>query len=493
LQAKKYEAVGMQQMLDTIRSTGAKNVVVAGGLEWAYDFNGILAGRELKDPTGNGVIYANHAYDNKGESVNTWIASMEEAAAKFPVIISEFGGAGGPSRLAGFWGQSPSTASGDDWLLHVLQAIQDHNWSFTAWDLHPTAGPVLISDYNYTPTPDFGVYVKELLVTGKLPKYTPPDLSKFDKAALSPLPESARMGGKELYGDWMIKADPCDRTGNSIISFAPNSEGKLVGQWITARNITPLEDARFKDNYVTFMQTIQFRKETIKGYFAGKIKDGELSGTLTHGQNQSKMEGKQSPPMPLAAGIWELNYKVNDHDIKAAFSIRADKDEKLTASWQSSMGEHKILDLNCSGDRIIIKRNSKINDMDFNSTIEGTIQPKTDTIAGIIKSDLGEEIPFEGKRIGTELIGTWMLDVAAPWGASKQRLKVNPDMSGLYGTTSVDKITLEGDKVTFKIAPQFGRMRFEMNFEGKIEGDKLTGEFKNPRGSQTVIGRKLSY
>ena len=61
--AKKYEAVGMQEMLDTVRSTGAKNVIVAGGLEWAYDFNGILAGRQLKDPTGNGVIYANHAYD----------------------------------------------------------------------------------------------------------------------------------------------------------------------------------------------------------------------------------------------------------------------------------------------------------------------------------------------------------------------------------------------------------------------------------------------
>ena len=82
--AKKYEAVGMQEMLDTVRSTGAKNVIVAGGLEWAYDFNGILAGRQLKDPTGNGVIYANHAYDNKDESVFTWIASMEEATAQIP-------------------------------------------------------------------------------------------------------------------------------------------------------------------------------------------------------------------------------------------------------------------------------------------------------------------------------------------------------------------------------------------------------------------------
>ncbi len=488
---KKYEAVGMQELLNTVRSTGAKNVIVAGGLDWAYDFNGILAGRELKDPTGNGVIYANHAYDNKQESVFTWITSMEEATAKFPVIISEFGGSGGPHRRTGWWGQSPSTAIGDDWLLHVLQAIQDHNWSFTAWDLHPTAGPVLISDWNYTPTPDFGVYVKELLVTGKLQKYTPPDLAKINESLKSPLPESARMDGKELYGDWMIKADPCDRQGNSILSFGGNNEGRLIGQWINARGFTELEDIRFKDNSVTFTQTVRFRKETYKGYFAGTIEGDKLSGTLTHGGNQSKLEAKRSPAMPLAAGTWELNYKVNEHDIKATLPIKADKDGKLTASWQSSMGEHQIQDLNCSGDKINIKRHSKINDMDFNSTIEGTIQPKTDTITGIIKSDLGEEIPFEGKRMGSELIGTWILDVAAPWGNSRQRLKINPDLSGMYGTTPIDKIAFQDGKVTFKIAPSFGRMRFEMDFEGKIDGAKLTGEFKNPRGSQTVTGKKI--
>ena len=76
---KEYEAVGMQEMLDAVRSTGAKNVVIAGGLAFAYDFDGILEGRQLKDPTGNGVIYANHAYDYFGESIFTWIASMKEA------------------------------------------------------------------------------------------------------------------------------------------------------------------------------------------------------------------------------------------------------------------------------------------------------------------------------------------------------------------------------------------------------------------------------
>ncbi len=150
---KTFEAVGMQALLDTVRGTGAKNVVIAGGLDWAYDFSGILDGRQLSDPHGNGVIYANHCYDNKNESVDAWIVRMETASAKLPVIVSEFGGHAGPGKV------NPS----DNWLLHVMKALDEHRWSWTAWDLHPGAGPTLISDWNYTPTPDFGVHVKKAL------------------------------------------------------------------------------------------------------------------------------------------------------------------------------------------------------------------------------------------------------------------------------------------------------------------------------------------
>ena len=359
-----------------------------------------------------------------------------------------------------------------------MQAIQDHNWSFTAWDLHTAAGPTLIADWNYMPTPDFGVYVKELLLTGKLPKYTPPDLTKLAQASASTLPESARMGGSELYGDWQIKADPCDRQGSSILSFAGDSEGKLIGLWITSRSFTELEDVRFKDNTVTFTQTVRFRKETFKGNFAGTIEGDKLSGTLTHGGTQSKIEGKLSRRIPLAAGNWEMKFKVGERDITATLAVKADSEGKLTAEWQSQMGEHKITDVQYEGGKLTFKRQSKIQDREWESTFEGTIDSKTNTLSGVIKAEQGE-IPAEGKLIGSELIGNWILDVSAPWGNSRQRLKINRDMSGMYGTTPIEKITLEGDKVTFKVTPEFGRMRFEMNFEGKLDGSKLTGELKN--------------
>jgi hypothetical protein len=488
--AKTYEAVGMQEMLDTMRTTGAKNVVVAGGLEWAYDFNGILEGRQLKDPKGNGIIYVNHAYDNKRESVFTWIAKMEEASAKLPVIVSEFGGSGGPNRRRGWWGQSPSTAMGDDWLLHVLQAIQDHNWSFTAWDLHPTAGPVLVSDWNYMPTPDFGVFVKKLLIDGKLPRYTPPDITKLAAESASTLPESARIGGSELYGDWQVKPDPCERQG-SILSFAADNEGKLAGQWINFRGFSELEDVRFKVNSVSFTQTVRFGKDVFKGNFAGTIDGDKISGTLTHGGTQDKLEAKRSRRIPSAAGNWEMKYKADNNEITATLHVKADPEGILSAEWLGQPGENKITDVKYEGVKLSFKKKSRIQDIEKETTFEGTIEPKTDTLTGVFKAE-GKDTPAEAKRIGSAIIGNWVLDVTAPWGNSKQRLKVNRDMSGMYGTSPIEKVELEGDKVSFKIEFEFGRQKFEMSFEGKLEDSKLTGELKNPRGSQTVVGKKVS-
>jgi hypothetical protein len=149
-----YEAVGMQALLRAVRATEARNVVIVGGLNWSYDFSGILEGRQLADPEGNGVIYANHTYPFKGDTVERWIAKMEAATATLPVIVSEFGS--DPKGGAGL--------SGEQWVRQVLQALQSHSWAWTAWDLHPSAGPRLISDWNYTPTLHFGGPVKQALL-----------------------------------------------------------------------------------------------------------------------------------------------------------------------------------------------------------------------------------------------------------------------------------------------------------------------------------------
>jgi hypothetical protein len=183
-----FQAVGMQALLDALRATGAKNLVVAGGLDWAYDMSGFLKGKQLADPTGNGVIYANHAYPIKGDTVERWIAKMEQASKEIPIIVSEFGAESrGSARTKG--------QTGEEWVRWVLQVLEEHKWSWAAWDLHPRAGPRLVSDWKYTPTPRFGVWVKKAL-DGTLPRYTPP---KGEEAAPKPAVPASAAAAKAIF------------------------------------------------------------------------------------------------------------------------------------------------------------------------------------------------------------------------------------------------------------------------------------------------------
>jgi hypothetical protein len=166
----KYETPGMQKLLETVRAQGANNLVIAGGLDWAYDMSGFLKGFTLSDPGGNGVIYANHTYTVKGDSITKWRAKIEAAAAKIPVIVSEFGN-NAPARPAGTRPTDPSSPSNRnrDWLAQTIETLRKLHLSWVAWDMHPAAGPTLIRDWNYTPTPTFGVLVKQELATPERP------------------------------------------------------------------------------------------------------------------------------------------------------------------------------------------------------------------------------------------------------------------------------------------------------------------------------------
>jgi len=159
-----YESVGMPALVSAIRSTGAKNVIVAGGINWAYEVGGILDGRQLSDPTGNGVVYAVHPYPHSyprlgRETIAQWTARMEPFAKKFPVIVTEFG------SIERMWPFPKTWTNYTDakWNQEMIDMLEAHHWNWTAWDFHVAAWPCLISDWDYTPTPQSGVLVKKAL------------------------------------------------------------------------------------------------------------------------------------------------------------------------------------------------------------------------------------------------------------------------------------------------------------------------------------------
>jgi len=308
-------------------------------------------------------------------------------------------------------------------------------------------------------------------------------------------PSRSRRGG--LYGDWLVKLSFGEQQMDSILSFSRDKEGNRTGQWLSFWGISELKDVKFEEGKLSFTQERQNREgQTTTSKFTGTIKDGKLAGTVSSDRGEYKLEGKRSPRIPRAVGSWEMKYKVGEREITGTLVIKAGKEGKLTAQWQSQRGEHEITDLQYERGTLTFKRKSKFGDREWESTFEGNIQWQTDTLSGVIKSERGE-ITAEGKRIGAALIGNWILEVTSERGSRKQRLKVNPDMSGLYGAIPIKKVNLEDDKVSFKIVLEFGERKFEMSFEGKLAESKeskelkLTGELTTSRGKQKVKGTKV--
>jgi hypothetical protein len=97
--------------------------------------------------------------------VKDWQIHTLDAAAKYPVFVGEVGC---PSSWKG-WDFIPENERyetlGPDcpWPTDMIGMIQKYKLNWTGFSFHPACGPQVILDWNYTPTPYWGVYVKEAL------------------------------------------------------------------------------------------------------------------------------------------------------------------------------------------------------------------------------------------------------------------------------------------------------------------------------------------
>ncbi len=301
--------------------------------------------------------------------------------------------------------------------------------------------------------------------------------------------QSSRSRGRGLYGDWQVKYEVGGRQRESILSFSRDRQGNRTGQWISFMGFSELKDLKYEDGQLSFARVSRNRDgQSTMSKFTGTIQDGKLSGTISSDRGEYKLEGKPSPRVPRAVGSWEMKLKMGEREFTSTLVVKADKEGNLTAQWQGRRSKSEITDLQYERGNLTFKRKSTYQDRQRESTFEGTV--RGDTLSGVMKSERGE-ITIEGKLIGAPVIGTWNLEVTSERGSRNQRLRVNPDMSGLYGSIPIKKVSFDGDQVSFKIVRQFGDRQFEMSFAGKLEDSKLTGELSSSRGSQKIKGTKV--
>ena len=137
-----YRAAGMQQLVDAVRSTGASQPLMLGGISWAFDLSGWLA-HEPHDPR-HQLVASEHNYGGLSPCASTCEGSIAAAARHVPVVLGELG----------------ETDCGTSYIDPMMRFADAHGIGYLGWAWDATTGgwtcaggPSLVTSLLGIPTP----------------------------------------------------------------------------------------------------------------------------------------------------------------------------------------------------------------------------------------------------------------------------------------------------------------------------------------------------
>jgi endoglucanase len=144
-----YQVAGMQSMVNAVRSTGASNVLMLGGLAYSNDLTQWLQYKPT-DPDNN-LVASWHSYNfNVCASQSCWDSQIAPVAASVPLVAGEIG----------------ENDCGGNYIGPLMTYLDAHGISYLAWTWNNwdcSSGPALITDYTGTPTAYGSAYRTHLL------------------------------------------------------------------------------------------------------------------------------------------------------------------------------------------------------------------------------------------------------------------------------------------------------------------------------------------
>lgn len=138
--------VGMQDLYEAVRSTGARNLIFVSGRQWATDID-VAIRRPLN---GYGIVLAPHLYchastcDAASLSASLGAMVTERALARHPVLITEFGNSDPNSGDFQDWAIKYAQGRGIGWVAYSWQdsaPSSDGYGLFESFDTKVAVGP----------------------------------------------------------------------------------------------------------------------------------------------------------------------------------------------------------------------------------------------------------------------------------------------------------------------------------------------------------------
>lgn len=151
-----------ESLIDMIYARDKKVIPLVAGFNWAYDLS-YVKDAPIERP---GIAYAAHPYPQKAKPKEKtkanffkfWDEKWGYVAQSYPMIASEIGWV----KADGFGAHRPVIDEGP-YGPRIIEYLDQHGISWTAWCFDPFWSPTMIEDWNYTPTQQ-GEFFKEVLL-----------------------------------------------------------------------------------------------------------------------------------------------------------------------------------------------------------------------------------------------------------------------------------------------------------------------------------------
>ena len=152
----------MEDLIDIIKVYNPDAVPLVTGFNWGYDLSNVVEQPIRRE----GVAYAIHPYPQKAkvkeESIenfkNAWQKQWGYVADHYPLIATEFGWV----REDGYGSHVPVIHNNGTYGPAIIEFMAERNISWTAWVFDPQWSPVIIKDWQFTPS-EQGAFFKQVL------------------------------------------------------------------------------------------------------------------------------------------------------------------------------------------------------------------------------------------------------------------------------------------------------------------------------------------
>jgi endoglucanase len=248
-----YQVAGLQTLLNTIRSTGATQPVLAGGLNYANDLSQ-WATHAPDDPL-NQEAASFHNYQGQDcDDVSCWNSTIAPIAANVPVVTGEFDEDNFDNASCG--NRTPTTFDSD-----YMTWADQHGVSYLAngWELltpdevsqEGCSAYVLTSDYAGTPAPPNGTVLHDHLTalataqSSAPTTTTPTTTTTTTKTATTTTPGGGSNSSHKIkLNSFKIAVRPGAATVGFTLRAARSCSGTLTAQTLNTFAVTAAKRSR---------------------------------------------------------------------------------------------------------------------------------------------------------------------------------------------------------------------------------------------------------